>query len=110
MKSCFRLKKNYQYNYVYKHALSVADKNLVLLYCKSNKTQSQAGFSVGKKYGHAVKRNRIRRQLKAAAETFMPLVKDGYNIIFVPRRAEEYEFGQITESMDRLLKKADLLK
>lgn len=110
MKSCFRLKKNYQYNYVYKHAQSDADKNLVLLFCKSNKTQSQVGFSVSKKYGHAVFRNRIRRQLKAAAATFMPKVQDGFNLIFVPRKSEEYQFQQIVESMDKLLNKAGLLK
>ena len=108
MKACFRLKKNYQYNYVYKHAQSVADKHFVLLFCKSKKTQSQVGFSVSKKYGHAVQRNRIRRQMKAAAAQFMPQVKNGYNLVIVPRRQGEYEFGQIVESIKSLLEKADL--
>lgn len=110
MKACFRLKKNFQYTYVYKHAQSVSDKYLVLLYCKSNKSQSRVGFSVSKKYGHAVERNRIRRQMKAAAMKFMSGVKDGYNFIFVPRRPEAYEFAQIVDSMQKLLTKAELLK
>ncbi len=109
MKACFRLKKNYQYNYVYKHAQSVADKYFVLLFCKSKKTQSQVGFSVSKKYGHAVQRNRIRRQMKAAASIFMPNVKNGYNLIFVPRRQEKYEYNWIVESMKKLLGKAGLI-
>lgn len=110
LKSCFRLKKNFQYAYVYKHCESVADKKLVLLFCKSNKKQSQVGFSVGKKYGHAVARNRLRRQLKAAASKFMPHVKDGFNLVFVPRLAEEYKFDGILSSMEKLLVKADLMK
>lgn len=109
MKSIYRLKKNYQYNYVYKHAESVADKVLVLLYCKSNNTQTKVGFSVGKKYGHAVERNAIRRKLKAAAETFMPRVKCGYNIIFVPRVQSDYDYWQILSAMEKLLNKAGLL-
>lgn len=109
MKSCYRLKKNYQYNYVYKHAQSVADKNFVLLYCKSNKAQSQVGFSVSKKYGHAVCRNRIRRQMKAAVSAVMPRVKKGYNVVLVPRKSNPYEFCDIVCSVDYLFEKAGLL-
>ena len=66
------------------------------------------GFSVSKKYGHAVQRNRIRRQMKAAASQFMPQVKNGYNLVIVPRRQEEYEFSQIVQSLKNLLEKAEL--
>ena len=66
------------------------------------------GFSVSKKYGHDVQRNRIRRQMKAAASQFMPQVKNGYNLVIVPRRQGEHEFSQIVESIKTLLEKADL--
>lgn len=109
MKSCYRLKKNYQYNYVYKHAQSVADKNFVLLYCKSNKSQSQIGFSVSKKYGHAVCRNRIRRQMKAAVSAVMPNLKNGFNMVLVPRQSRAYRFEEIVESTQKLFSKAGLM-
>ena len=114
MKSIYRLKKNYQYNYVYKHASSVSDKYFVMLYCENkNKPtvrQTKVGFSVSKKYGKAVARNRIRRQLKAAVSTFMPSVKDGYNVIFIPRRHETYLFTDVSQSVQYLLRKAGLLQ
>lgn len=110
MQSRYRLKKNYQYKYVYSHAESVADKNFVLLYCKSNNKQTKAGFSVSKKYGHAVQRNRIRRQMKAAVSQFMPNVADGYNVIFIPRRSGEYLFCDVIKSVEYLLNKAGLLQ
>lgn len=110
MKSCYRLKKNYQYNYVYKHAQSVADKNFVLLFCKSNKPTSQVGFSVSKKYGHAVCRNRIRRQMKAAVSAVMPNVKGGFNLVLVPRKSREYNFSEIVASTQNLFVKAGLMK
>lgn len=109
MKSCYRLKKNYQYNYVYKHAQSVADRNFVLLFCKSNKTQTQVGFSVSKKYGHAVQRNRLRRQMKAAVSPLMPSVASGFNIVLVPRKTEQYQFCNIVESVRNLFEKAGLI-
>ena len=110
MKSIYRLKKNYQYNYVYKHAESVADKEFVLLYCSSNGKQTKVGFSVSKKYGKAVHRNRIRRQLKAAVSNYMPNVKNGYNLIFIPRKSYEHLFSDVLNSVQNLLSKANLLK
>lgn len=109
MKSIYRLKKNYQYNYVYKHAKSLADKNFVLLYCKSNQKQSKVGFSISKKYGHAVARNRLRRQLKAAVMQFAPQLAPNYNIVFVPRLQGQYLFSDVIASVEKLLTKADLL-
>ena len=110
MKSTYRLKKNYQYNYVYKHASSVADKNFILLYCASNTKQSKVGFSVSKKYGKAVQRNRIRRQLKAAVSALMPNAKDGFNAVIIPRRHEAYQFEDISASVRALFEKAGLLQ
>ena len=110
MQSIYRLKKNYQYNYVYKHADSVADKNFVMLYCASNAKQSKFGFSVSKKYGKAVARNRIRRQMKAAISSFVTDVEDGYNVIFIPRRHGAYLFAEVLNSVQTLLQKAGLLQ
>ena len=95
---------------MYKHALSVADKNFILLYCASNNKQSKVGFSVSKKYGKAVHRNRIRRQLKAAVSTIMPNAKDGFNAVLIPRRHEAYDFEEISASVNGLFEKAGLMK
>lgn len=110
MKSIYRLKKRYQYNYVYKHSESVTNSVLVVLYCKSNNPQTKVGFSVGKKYGHAVRRNAIRRKLKAAAQAVMPEVKDGYNIIVVPRQRDAYDYWEILDALKELLIRAGLTK
>ena len=95
---------------MYKHASSVADKNLILLYCASNAKQSKVGFSVSKKFGKAVHRNRIRRQLKAAVSVVMPTVKSGFNAVFIPRRHEAYEFADVSASVRKLMEKAGLLQ
>ena len=109
MKSIYRLKKNYQYNYVYKHAKSVGDRNFLILYCASNMQASKVGFSVSKKYGGAVERNRIRRQMKAVMSTLMPQVKSGFNLVVIPRKSEPYLHEDIVSSLTKLLKRAELI-
>lgn len=110
MKAQYRLKKNYQYSYVYRHNQSVADGRIVLLYCP-NKQQptTRVGFSVGKKHGNAVCRNRLRRQLKSAMNDIMPRVKAGYNVIIVPRHTTPYNYADIVDSLNRLVDKAGLI-
>ena len=110
MKSIYRLKKNYQYNYVYKHAKSLSDKNFVLLYCTSNQKQSKVGFSISKKYGHAVARNRLRRQLKAAVMQYATRLVPNFNIVFIPRLQDKYLFSDVIASVEKLLTKAGLIK
>lgn len=94
---------------MYKHAKSVADKNFVMLYCKSSNAIPQAGFSISKKFGNAVCRNKIRRQLKSAVSSVMPNVKPHYNVIFIPRKNESYVFADIVNSVNYLFEKSGLL-
>jgi len=110
LKSIYRLKKNCQYNYVYKHAKSVADRNFVMLYCSSNNKQTKVGFSVSKKYGNAVKRNRIRRQLKAVVSAVMPNVVGGYSVVFLPRKPRAYLHSEIVNSVNELFARSGLLQ
>ncbi|MEG1706589.1 MAG: ribonuclease P protein component [Clostridia bacterium] len=108
MKAQYRLKKSYQFNYVYKKGQSASDKNLVLLYCPL-KNNLKIGFSVSKKYGHAVARNRIRRQLRVCATLLLPRTKRGYTLVWMPRATASHEFSVLLASMEKLLTNVDLL-
>ncbi len=111
MKSEYRLKKQFQYNYVFKHSQSVGDKLFVVLYCTSRQQQTKVGFSVSNKYGHAVQRNRLRRQMKAVVSSLMPQMADFYNVVIIPRKHNEpYLFDDIMQSFSKLFAKAGLLK
>lgn len=82
----------------------------MLLYTKSNVRQTKFGFSVSKKFGHAVQRNRIRRQMKAAVSGMVGEVKSGYNAIFIPRKSQAYDYAVIVDSFRRLLTRAELMQ
>ncbi len=48
------------------------------------------GITTGKKIGNAVRRNRARRVIRAAAE-MLPVTKGGYDIVFVARAKTVYK-------------------
>lgn len=82
---------------------------MVLVYCAHRGKLPKFGFSVSGKYGCAVKRNRIRRQLKECANKLLPFVKTNYTYIFIPKSKTEDNFTKLYESMKKLLVSADLL-
>ena len=59
----------------------------MLVYAKAGKKPKQppvhVGFSVSKKLGNSVVRNRVKRRLRESFGPMIPCVKDGYNLIFI---------------------------
>ncbi|HHT86735.1 MAG TPA: ribonuclease P protein component [Clostridiales bacterium] len=110
MKRLYSLKRNKEFRYVYKTGKAIASKCLVLVYRRSNHELPRIGFSVSKKIGNSVTRNRVKRRMRAAFSPLLPRVKPGSSIIFVAREPILNEsFLGIVESIEGLLNKAGLL-
>ncbi len=106
MEKQYRLRKNYQFNYVYKNGKSVNDKNLVIVFCHNKNGKPKIGFSVSKKYGKAVKRNKVKRRLKEIINKRYNFLNTKYNYIFLPRTLEKpATFAQLEKSADFLIEK-----
>ena len=104
----YSLKKNAQFKYVHRRGHSSGSHEMVLLYVRANTLK--VGFSVGKKIGCAVKRNRVKRRLRAACVPLLPRMKPGLYIFIARQPAEKAEFSKICRSMQYLLRKQNLLK
>lgn len=83
----------------------------LVLYARKNRTDAnRVGITFGKKLGHAVVRNRVRRRLREVyrlnEDKFLP----GYDIVVVARtRAIGAKFDKLTDAYLSLAEKAGIL-
>ncbi|WP_066634176.1 ribonuclease P protein component [Desulfolucanica intricata] len=97
------LRKNSDYRRVYNSGKSVANKYFVLFALKNSLDISRFGFSVSKKVGKAVKRNKIRRTLKEICRLNNDLFPLGYDYVILARKdAVNQNFWQIKNHLNKL--------
>jgi len=112
LKSCklATLRKNKEFGYVYRRGRRISSKNFTVVYVKSRYGGARAGFSVSKKVGNSVVRNKARRRLKEAFRLVLPDIKGNFSIVFVARQCiTESDFGGLTREMRVALKKAQVV-
>ena len=108
MERRYRLQKNRAFQYVYRKGHSVACRDLVLLFAKSR--ELRVGFSVSKKVGKAVTRNKVKRRLRECFRPFLGDVKTGLYVVVARPSAAKAAFGDLQKDLRYLLKKQDALK
>ncbi len=111
MRREYSLRRNKEFRYVYRRGKSVSDKYFVLIYVKTKTPHLKVGFSVSKKLGNAVNRNKIKRRMKEAFFSMLNDVSKKSLIVFVPREcAKDLNYSSILTSLGKLLGKAGLLE
>ncbi len=108
MQQCFRLKKNGQFHYAYKKGKRQSSREMILYFAKAPRLL--VGFSVSKKNGNAVVRNRIKRRLREAFRPQIPFLKRGMYVFSVREAASDAGFSQLQRSMIDCLTKGNLYK
>lgn len=110
LKKEYRLKKKYQFNYVYRAGKSVHGKFMVLVFSPSKNKNVKVGISVSKKVGNAVQRNRARRLLREAVSCFLDKMNPNFNIIIVGKQSIlDQKADSVTADLHLLLERSDLL-
>lgn len=108
MKKEFILKKNRDFNNIINNGKVVRSRNFVIYYTKSTEENPKFGFSVGKKIGNAVTRNKVKRQLKNI------LNKEKYTkniqcVIITKKGILNLNYIEIQMELLTLLKKAGII-
>ena len=99
---CFRLKRQHDFHRVYRRGESRAYPAFVL-HRKNNGGGKRFGFSVSKKLGNAVVRNRVRRRLRHAVYGMLDAFPENGDYVFVARSAA---VDLDSRELERQLKKA----
>lgn len=109
MKFSSALKLNHIFRRLY--ATSGNANAFLVLYARKNRTPyNRVGITVGKKLGHAVVRNRIRRRLREVYRLHEASFTPGWDIVVVARsRSISASFGQLTDAYLSLAEKAGIL-
>ncbi len=105
-KKYISLKKNEDFKKVYQYGLSAADRYLVIYKLPNNNERIRIGFSVSKKFGNAVKRNKIKRILREICRLNTDSFKNNHDYVIIVRvAARDQTYHQLESSVFRVLEK-----
>ena len=111
MRREYSLRRNKEFRYVYRRGKSVSDKYFVLIYVKTKTPHLKVGFSVSKKLGNAVLRNKLKRRMKEAFFSMLNKVSKKSLIVFIPKKtAKDLDYSSIQNSFGKLLGRAGLME
>lgn len=107
----YRLRNNIHFKKVYNRGKSYGNRLVVMYVNKNGMNYNRVGFSVTKKIGNSVVRNKVRRRMKESYRLNCNKIKDGYDLIFLPKvMANKANYREIESAMLHLLKISHLLK
>ena len=105
------VKENSDFQKIYRCGRSLANKNMVMYYCKAFHPSHKVAFAAGKKLGNAVTRNRVKRLLREVYRLHRHEIKDDYCLLLVGRAAAvDLKSTALEKSFYSLCKRANILK
>src|SRR5437764_13978646 len=90
---------------VYDRRRSVSDGRLIVYACPNELPHLRLGLSVSRKYGGAVRRNRLRRLYREAFRLTREEMPTGLDLVLIPRSGEEPTLEELKHSLPHLVQK-----
>jgi ribonuclease P protein component len=111
VKRRYRVQENERFQEIRRRGRSHSEHRLVLCALPNDLPYSRFGFSVSRRIGNAVVRNRIKRRIREAVRLRMGQIQTGWDVVFIARNPiRDADFHEIDAACARLLRRASLLK
>jgi ribonuclease P protein component len=108
MRRKYRIKKNKDFQTVFKQGKSIANRQFVIyILQRSEEQEFRIGLSVSKKIGNAVTRNRVKRLIRQFFLEEKHRIASGREYIIIARKpAADMGYQEVKGSLDHLFRKA----
>jgi len=110
VKRLYRVRKNERFQEIRRRGRSYSNRLLVLCVLPNELPYSRHGFSVSRRIGKAVRRNKIRRRLRESLRLRTKEILPGWDLVWIARTpTQSAEYSEIDAACARLLRRASLL-
>lgn len=111
MKRALRLRRPADFSRVRRQGRSYRHRLLLLRLCENSLAHNRYGIVAGRRLGMAVERNRIKRRLRALLMTLHKDLRQGFDIVLLPRRGVlRQPFTQLQRIIKRMFSQARLVQ
>ena len=107
MRKSFRVKKEKDFDAIFKKGAIVANRKFVIYRLENNETHFRVGLSVSKKLGNAVTRNQIKRRIRHVLIQNSNQIVDNVDFVVIARKGVELlEYAEIEKNLLHVLRLA----
>ncbi|MDD7363539.1 MAG: ribonuclease P protein component [Peptoniphilus sp.] len=111
MEKKYFLKKDEDFKKVYKKRKTFGNRNFTLYIRRNGLDHSRMGFSINKKVGKAVVRNKIKRRLRALYGDIYPRLVPGYDLVVVVKNnVADLNFKETSSAFYHLMRVSKMSK